>query len=58
MNYVTGDRKPIIVDSSKIRTTPKRDEKLIAELKWLRKNSTYDKETGTIYLPPVEIIDE
>lgn len=58
MNYVTGDRNPIYVDSSKIRTTPKRDEKLLAELDYIDKYSKVDKETGTIYLPPVEIIED
>lgn len=56
MNYVTGDRKPIYVDSSKIRTTPKKDKKLNKSLEYFRRNSTYDKDTGTIHLPPMKII--
>lgn len=58
MNYVTGDRKPFIVDSSKIRTTPKKDEKLIKELEFIKKNSVYDKKTGEVYLPPIKIVKD
>lgn len=58
MNYTTGDRRPIIVDSSKIRKTPKRDDELIKALEYFEKNTKYDPNTGTYELPPMKIVEK
>lgn len=58
MNYVTGDRRPIYVSNKQLQKPRKKDDKLIAELEFFRKNNVYDKENGIIHLPPMKEVEE